>query len=289
MKFLAPAKVNLALRVTGRRADGYHLLESIMVFFPWYDTLEIDPIPDADPLHRITLESTPAVTVLPEENLVWRAAHLLATNHPVTLGARIRLSKSIPDGAGLGGGSSDAALTLLALNRLWGLNLSLERLIELGTGLGADIPFFLGGRSALVQGIGERLSGLTNPPTGALVVIYPGAPLVTKRVFQALAGRYPVRDAPLGMPDSEVDPASWMENDLELPAVELCPVIPEARAALLAVGARVARMSGSGSTTFGLFPDEQAASEAAARLALSHPGWRVCSGPILHAHPFLNH
>ncbi|MBF0272849.1 MAG: 4-(cytidine 5'-diphospho)-2-C-methyl-D-erythritol kinase [Magnetococcales bacterium] len=280
--WLAPAKVNLALRVVGRREDGYHRLESLMVFFPLYDQLEITPLAGGD----LELDCQPAVTGCAEENLVLRAARLLARTTGVGHGARLKLLKRIPDGAGLGGGSSDAALTLLALNRLWGLNLGLEALIELGVALGADIPFFLGGRSALVGGVGERLTPCPHPLSGAMVLVFPGQGVATRQVFQALSGRYPQRDQSLGLPGADADPADWLENDLELPALELLPVIGQARRALLEAGARAALMTGSGSTVFGIFPDGASARGAARHLAESQASWRVFAGEILNRHPF---
>ncbi|MBF0191120.1 MAG: 4-(cytidine 5'-diphospho)-2-C-methyl-D-erythritol kinase [Magnetococcales bacterium] len=280
--WLAPAKVNLALRVVGRREDGYHRLESLMVFFPLYDQLEITPVAGG----ALELDCQPAVTGSPEENLVLRAARLLARATGVGHGARIKLLKRIPDGAGLGGGSSDAALTLLALNRLWGLNLGLETLIELGVSLGADIPFFLGGRSALVEGVGERLTPCPHPLSGAMVLLFPGQGVATRQVFQALSGRHPHRERPLGMPGADANLADWLENDLEIPAMELLPQIAQARAALLEAGAGAALMTGSGSTVFGLFPDAKGADRAAGKLAARHPAWRLFAGGILNRHPF---
>ncbi|MBF0339963.1 MAG: 4-(cytidine 5'-diphospho)-2-C-methyl-D-erythritol kinase [Magnetococcales bacterium] len=280
----APAKVNLALRVVGRRADGYHLLESLMVFFPLFDRLEITPLESG-----LELICDPPVTASPDENLVLRAARLLAQTAGVSRGARLHLTKRIPDGAGLGGGSSDAALTLMALNRLWGVNLGLEALIALGVGLGADIPFFLGGRAALVRGVGERLTPLPVPLTGELVLVFPGESLSTRRVFQALAGRQPVGRAPLGWPSAGADLADWLENDLELPAREISPRIDMARGALLEAGARAVLMSGSGSTVFGLFPSVVLANGALRQVAERHPDWRVYGGGILSEHPFYSH
>ncbi|MBF0262350.1 MAG: 4-(cytidine 5'-diphospho)-2-C-methyl-D-erythritol kinase [Magnetococcales bacterium] len=280
-RFLAPAKVNLALRVVGRRADGYHLLESWMVFFPLYDTLTVTITETG-----ISVTCDPPVTGSVEENLVWRAARLLADRYGVPFGARLELVKQIPHGAGLGGGSSDAALTLLALNRLWGLDRSLAELIELGVRLGADVPFFLGGTAALVGGIGERLTPLPMPLTGSLVLLFPGEGVATGRVFGRLNGRFPERDAPLGMPEAGEGWIGGVENDLESPAMAITPVIGAARAALKAAGARATLMSGSGSTVFGVFPDAAHATEAAARIGANHPDWQVFSGGILNTHPF---
>ncbi|MBF0417411.1 MAG: 4-(cytidine 5'-diphospho)-2-C-methyl-D-erythritol kinase [Magnetococcales bacterium] len=278
-QYLAPAKVNLALRVVGRRADGYHLLESWMVFFPLYDQLTVT-VTDG----LLSLHCDPPVTEAVEKNLVWRAARLLAESYAVSCGAHLELLKKIPHGAGLGGGSSDAALTLMVLNRLWDLHLDVATLIELGVSLGADVPFFLGGRAAWVGGIGERLIPFPESPVGALVLVFPGEGVATGPVFQRLNGRFPARGNALGMPR-----AGWivgLENDLESPALEIAPVIGQARTALRDAGARATLMSGSGSTVFGVFEDGAQSADAEKNIAASHPDWRVFSGEILDRHPF---
>lgn len=280
--FSAPAKLNLALRVVGRRPDGYHLLQSLMVFFPLYDRLRITP-----QAAGVTLCCEPPVTQRPEENLVYRAALALLQESGLERGARLQLRKGIPDGAGLGGGSSDAALTLMALNRIWGCGLSPERLMALGLALGADLPFFLGGRSALVQGVGERLTPLPDAsPVGEVVVVFPGVGLSTGRVFSALAGMLPAHAGPLAPPARGAELTALLENDLEAPALVLAPVIGDALRALERVGAKGVRMTGSGSSVFGVFGDAAAALRAAAALTAEQPDWRVFSGGLLHTHPF---
>ena len=146
----APAKLNLFLHVVGRRADGYHLLQSVFVLIDWCDTLHFERRADG----RLARHDLGAA--LPDDDLCLRAARLLQAESGTRLGADISIDKHVPWGAGMGGGSSDAASTLLALNRLWGLNWPRARLAELGLALGADVPFFLGGRNAFVEGIGER-------------------------------------------------------------------------------------------------------------------------------------
>lgn len=281
--FTAPAKVNLALRVVGKRADGYHLLQSIMAFFPLYDRLTILLMAEG-----VELVCDPPVTARPEENLVFRAAQSLLNACGLPRGARLHLQKQIPDGAGLGGGSSDAALVLLALNQMWGLSFTLERLLELGVALGADVPFFLGGQTALVQGIGERLIPAPDCPHGELVLVYPGIALSTRRVFQSLAGRFPPLREPLAKPTPQLDLATLFENDLEPPAMALEPVIGEVAMALQQAGARKTLMSGSGSSVFGLFQDPTTAQDAVKRLTKAHADWRIFSGGIFHQHPFLH-
>ena len=172
----APAKLNLFLHVVGRRGDGYHLLESLFVLIDWSDTLHFETRQDGS-LMRHDLG-----TALPPDDLCLRAARALQAASGTALGADILIDKQVPWGAGLGGGSSDAASTLLALNRLWGLQWSRSRLLALGLTLGADVPFFLGGRNAFVEGIGERLTPVPVPRQW-LAVLKPGASIETRAIF----------------------------------------------------------------------------------------------------------
>src|SRR3954452_1858068 len=160
----APAKLNAFLHVVGRRDDGYHLLQSVFVLIDWLDTLHIETRPDGH-LARHDLGAP-----LPADDLCLRAATALRATSGTSLGADISIEKRIPTGAGLGGGSSDAASTLLALNRLWQLDWPLERLLPIGAALGADVPFFLAGTNALVAGIGERLAPAEVAPAWFAVV-----------------------------------------------------------------------------------------------------------------------
>lgn len=174
----APAKLNLFLHVVGRRPDGYHLLQSVFTLIDWADTLHMELRRDGQ-LQRHDLG--PA---LPADDLCLRAARALQKASGCTMGADISIDKQVPWGAGLGGGSSDAATTLLALNRLWGLNWPRERLLALGLTLGADVPFFIGGRSAFVEGIGEQLTPITLPPQ-AYAVVKPPAAIATAAIFSS--------------------------------------------------------------------------------------------------------
>lgn len=175
----APAKLNLFLRITGRRADGYHELQTLFQLLDYGDTLEFsNPEPDDG-----TLMLTPARADIPrEENLVYRAALALRDATGCTRGARIHLNKKIPLGGGLGGGSSDAATTLVALNQLWALELSTDQLAAIGLRLGADVPLFVGGRTAWAEGIGERLTPVAMPPAWYLVLT-PNCAVPTATVF----------------------------------------------------------------------------------------------------------
>ena len=175
----APAKLNLFLHVTGRRADGYHELQTLFQLIDLCDTITIALRTDG----RIERPVGPA-NIAPEADLTVRAAHALRSETGTALGADLRVRKRIPQGAGLGGGSSDAATTLLALNELWGCRLSLDELARLALPLGADVPVFIQGSSAWAEGIGERLTPVRVPPAW-YVIIYPGVGVSTREVFQS--------------------------------------------------------------------------------------------------------
>jgi 4-diphosphocytidyl-2-C-methyl-D-erythritol kinase len=254
----APAKLNLFLHVVGRRADGYHLIDSLMLPIDWCDTLHFELRSDAR-LARHDLASA-----LPADDLCLRAARALQQAAETPLGADISIEKRLPSGAGLGGGSSDAASTLLALNRLWGLDWPLARLLPIGLALGADLPFFLAGRPARVGGIGEQLSPVTVRPAW-FAVAKPAAGLETARVFgspQVAAAVEAARIA--GFSEAEQRPSvrvaghresgpeledGFGRNDLQAAAEALCPEVSRAVAGLHAAFGN-SRMTGSGSAVF---------------------------------------
>ncbi len=243
----APAKINWFLHVVGRRADGLHLLQSVFVLIDWADTLHFERRSDGQ-LSRHDLGAA-----LPAHDLTLRAARLLQAESGTTLGADISVDKQVPWAAGLGGGSSDAASTLLALNRLWGLQWPRERLLALAQRLGADVPFFIGGRNAFVEGIGERLTPI-DVPRQWLAVVKPAAGLATADVFAHPAL---VRDTPrailAGFLAEATRPGfwrtSWGRNDLQPPAEDRCSEVAEA-AGWLHRKFGNSRMSGSGSAVF---------------------------------------
>ncbi|MGM9516838.1 4-(cytidine 5'-diphospho)-2-C-methyl-D-erythritol kinase [Roseateles sp. DB2] len=174
----APAKLNLFLHVVGKRPDGYHLLESVFTLVDWADTLHFERRADG------LLQRHDRGDALPPEDLCLRAARLLQSESGCTLGADIHIEKRLPSGAGMGGGSSDAASTLLALNRLWGLHWPLSRLLPLGLKLGADVPFFLGGSNAFVQGIGEDLTPVALAER-TFAIVKPDVSIPTKEIFSS--------------------------------------------------------------------------------------------------------
>lgn len=240
----APAKLNLFLHIVGRRDDGYHLLQSPFMLIDWCDTLHFSKRSDG----RISREDLS--WALPEDDLVTRAARALQHASACTLGAHIGIHKSIPAQAGMGGGSSDAASTLLALNRLWGLHLPLEALAKIGLSLGADVPFFLGGRNALVEGIGEKLTPV-DIPVSRWLVVKPDAGLETKRIFSDPNLKRDSECATIyGFAAHEIDKTlSQTRNDLQAIAQTLCPEVNQALQWLDSKGLS-GRMTGSGSAVF---------------------------------------
>jgi len=277
---VAPAKLNFFLHVIGRRTDGYHLLQSLFVLIDWCDTLHFERRDDG----RLARHDLGAA--LPVDDLCLRAARALQQLSGTPFGADISIDKQLPAGAGMGGGSSDAASTLLALNRLWGLNWPRPKLAEIALTLGADVPFFVGGHNAFVEGIGERLTPVQVPIQWLAVVKSPQS-IETRAIF----------DSPLLVRDTEAvilegfladTCASGMfdggRNDLQPPAEAVCPEVAEA-ASVLNERFGNSRMSGSGSAVFaraGML--EQPVAQIPENLP---PGWvaRMCRS--LQQHPLV--
>ena len=261
-----------ALHVVGRRSDGYHLPQTVFRFVGHGDVLRFSPRPDADIVRLDPLPGVPA-----DADLTVRAARLLQAETGCRQGVSIRLDKRLPMGGGLGGGSSDAATVLLALNHLWRLGLSRQRLREIGLRLGADVPLFVFGENAFAEGVGERLARLDLPPAWYLV-LEPPVQITTADIFRAPGLR---RDSPILRCEdwlAKAD-AERFGNDLEAVAVALHPVIADHLAWLAQFGK--ARMSGSGACVFAEFPTRGAAEAAFARLPADWRGW-VAAGLARH-------
>lgn len=286
----APAKVNLGLRVVGRRSDGYHLLESLFAPLDLADEIELEVAQASGAEACVALELIGSGAPAGSENLAARAARAFLDASGLALDVRIRLRKSVPAGAGLGGGSSDAAAVLRGLHQLAPGALSAAELSALALRLGADVPFFLDPRPAMVRGIGEQVEVEEGLPELALVLANPGVSLATAAVYAeydrlaAALTRAPSRPTlpPLASRGSLVDGplafARWLgdgrlRNDLEAAAVRLCPEIRVISDRLEAAGAIAVGMSGSGATSFGLFPDLATATVSLERAAFESPCW----------------
>ena len=265
---LAPAKLNLFLHITGRRADGYHLLQSVFMLVDWCDTLHFDVKLDGS-IQRIDLN-----TPLPTDDLIVRAARALQTASGTSLGAEIRIDKQIPAQAGMGGGSSDAASTLLALNKLWGLNWPISKLLPIGLALGADVPFFLYGYNAWVEGIGEKISPVLVPPS-RFVVVKPHAGIETARIFDSSTLERATKTATIS--DFAAQPYDFGRNDLQPVAQALCPEVEMALQWLQSFGLKP-RMTGSGSAVFAQLPEH---------IVVDNPphNWKVQTCRNMVSHP----
>jgi len=276
----APAKVNLGLRVVGRRADGYHELESLFVPLDLCDAIALRVESARATQVTLALDGPAAGAPLGDDNLAARAARDFLARAGITARVAIHLTKCTPVAAGLGGGSSDAAAVLRGLAQAFPDALGREAIEELALALGADVPFFLDPRPAWVTGIGERRAPIAGLPALALLLANPGEALATREVFRAFDAlarpREPRPDPPRDLArDLALDAAlaARLHNDLEEPAVRLCPPIARLRAQLAGSGARAVGMSGSGATLFGVFPDRAAAERAEAGLRGPARGW----------------
>ncbi|WP_051245163.1 4-(cytidine 5'-diphospho)-2-C-methyl-D-erythritol kinase [Thalassobaculum salexigens] len=294
---IAPAKVNLALHVVGRRADGYHLLDMLVAFADIGDRVTWQPGGGACRLDIEDRLERPEPVPTNTSNLAWRAlalagrlsanrlgANRLGANRlgAASLAGTLTVRKELPSGAGIGGGSSDAAAVLRLL--LEGAGIAEETLRTEALTLGADLPVCLAGRPARVEGIGERITPVTLGAALPVVLVWPGAGLSTPAVFKARRPEFEdaVSDVAIdGLGRDPVTAIADLRNDLEETACRLLPVVGRALSALQAsAGCRLARMSGSGSTVVGYFADPEAATEAAARLAADMPGWWIRAGTL---------
>ncbi|WP_407945168.1 4-(cytidine 5'-diphospho)-2-C-methyl-D-erythritol kinase [Oryzicola mucosus] len=277
----APAKINLALHVVGRRDDGYHLLESLVVFTAFGDRIVVSP---AEEDSFVVRGHFAAHVPLDDGNLVLRARDALRAAFPEQSAGpvAIELEKHLPAASGIGGGSSDAAATLRALDRFWNLGAGEARLQALGLPLGADLPMCVAARPLIAAGIGEHTQMLDAFPPLHIVLVNPGVAVGTPDVFRALTQRDNPPLPPFDTADALQDWLHRTRNDLEQPARSVAAEIGETLDALKDHGAGFARMSGSGATCFGLFTDAAAAEAAAAGIAEAWPYWFVAATQTLH-------
>lgn len=287
MKRFAPAKINLFLHVGGRRADGYHELLSLVVFANCGDTVTVGPGSGSTRL-EVTgpagagLDASPSNLVLKAEAALraWARGHGHATP-AVSIG----LDKHLPLASGVGGGSTDAAATLLALAEFWSLPIAADDLRGLGRSIGADVPVCLRATPTLVSGDGDRLDDVPPLPSFALVLVNPRVEVPTARVFAALGVRSGTWPVPFTARTGNLrDFVSWLDrtsNDLAPPAKLIAPAILRVEQALVAsTGCLLARMSGSGATCFGIYPSIEAARTAAREITQSRPDWWVSAASV---------
>ncbi len=272
----SPAKVNLTLEVLGRRSNGYHNIRSVMVPIDLSDILCIELTED----DRVRLSCSGMDIPQDEDNLAYRAGLLMLEAVGKRRGFQIQIQKTIPVGAGLGGGSSNAASTLLGLNQLLGAQLSRSELMRIAINLGADVPFFVLGRPALATGIGEKLETLDGLPRFWFVLVYPGIPVSSRWAYERLNFWLTNPGDHINMPAFFRDIRSLgrhMTNDLEKAVLEEYPILRWIKQRLLGEGAVASLMSGSGSTIYGLFSKRRAAEEAYEQLRkeCNDRGWEV--------------
>ncbi len=272
----AAAKLNLFLEVTGRRADGYHELESLVVFADVGDTVS------AAPADTLSLSADgPFADALPAtaDNLVMRAAAALRTAFEIDAGAALHLTKTLPAASGIGGGSADAAATLRACTALWGIDDADPRVTDIAINLGADVPVCLAGAPCLMRGIGEDLTPLAHVPALTGLLVNPGTATATPAVFSARTGGF---STPQGWDDRAQGTTDFMtavatrRNDLQAAATTVTPAIGHVLETLETLtGVTLARMSGSGATCFALFEDTNARDSGAQAIAAAYPDWWV--------------
>lgn len=273
----APAKLNVFLHVNGRRADGYHLIQSVFMLIDWCDTLHFELRKDGK-INRMDANRSNAADVLPAEDLTVRAAKALQQACGTTFGVDISLEKQIPSQAGMGGGSSDAASCLLALQRLWGVSLPRQQLMSIALSLGADVPFFLCGGNAWVEGIGELITPISLPAAD-FVVIKPRCGLSTQAIFSSPQLKRNTATATIeGFAKSAEDRIfEFGRNDLEPVAKTLCPEI-EQPLLWLASAKLKGRLTGSGSAVFAQLQHQK-------DLPAAPSDWQVRKCSNLQVHP----
>ncbi|TYT74894.1 4-(cytidine 5'-diphospho)-2-C-methyl-D-erythritol kinase [Desulfobotulus mexicanus] len=277
----APAKVNLILRITGKRIDGYHELQSLMCPIALWDELWLSC---GRPGIRIHVKNGNGLVPDNSENLAVRAAEIFYDAAKIQSALDIEMEKNIPVAAGLGGGSSDAAAVLMGLNEIYGFPLSQSLLFSLASGLGADVPFFLMRGAAWAEGIGDQLESFRKIQPLYMVLVNPNAPLSTAAVYKNLKWGLTKEGIKTKKPHFEetlMDPVPWLFNDLESVAASMCQEVVRIREAVLEAGASGVLMSGSGPTVFGLFNDQKAAVEAESFLSVHFKHWRVVATQLM--------
>lgn len=277
----ARAKINVSLHIAARREDGYHTLDSLITFLDIHDVIEARL--QAEGALTLTITGAFGTALSETDNLMLRAAKALRNYADVRYGAALQLDKRLPVGAGIGGGSADAAATLRVLNRLWRLGYSDEALRRIAEPLGADVPACIGTYPVRMQGIGERLSPVRFPAGIPVLLVHPGEPLWTADVYKTLkldnfSGTLPDFPAAGAVMEEWIGWLQKVGNDLEPPAKQLCPAVGKVLEELRVLeGCRFARMSGSGSACFAFFANKVALHKAEQQLQARFPAWWVQS------------
>jgi 4-diphosphocytidyl-2-C-methyl-D-erythritol kinase len=274
------AKINWGLQILGKRADGYHEIRTTLQTISLHDDLYFERRQDGE----ISLSCDDPEIPAGADNLIVRAAHALQESYSIDDGALVRLHKRIPTKAGLGGASSNAAVTLLALNKLWNLAAGRSDLVKIAARLGADVPFFLHGGCALATGIGTSITELPDEETRPVILIYPRASVSTADAYQAFNSdaltsnnSIPILSgslADVGFQEFKTSSSRELQNDFETVIFDMEPEIQRVKSALLRAGAQAALLAGSGSTVFGIFSNQQARQRALNEIQLE-TGWRV--------------
>ena len=271
------AKINWSLRVLGKRADGYHEVDTVLQTISLRDSITVAPTDD----NAIQLWCDDRSIPSDDTNLVWRAAATLRERYSIDHGVKIRLEKRIPSEAGLGGGSSDAAATLIALAQLWRIETSANDLMRIAENIGSDVPFFFFGGAARATGRGETIEPLSDAPAAHLVIVKPNASVSTRNAYNALnspaltsSNAKPILLRSQASDDSVSFDLNALHNDFAAVIFQLKPEIERAKNALLKSGARAAMLSGSGSSVFGIFENQNAQERAIQAIELE-AGWRA--------------
>ena len=278
LRLFSPAKINLCLHVLGKRPDGYHELAMLMQSLDFGDTLQIELTDHPD---EVLVDCSGVDLPIGDENIAAKAARRMLARSNMQVGVRIVIDKKIPVGAGLGGGSSNAATTLLGLNKLLDLRLSKQELMTEGVQLGADVPFFLFADKAWATGIGDQLQSVPPLPPVWYVLVNPGIFISTASVYQNLGLTAPPILTKLPrFPTTVDDLVAILENDLERVTIDRYPLLAEIKGKLVELGAKGALMSGSGSTLFGVFAEEMQAQAAAEILRTNINWWIITTKPL---------
>lgn len=273
LKLKSPAKLNLRLDVLRKRGDGYHDLRMLNSAISIYDDIELEVIERGI---EIECEGDPLVPST-EDNIVYKTSKEIMAYSNKNVGIRIKIKKRIPSGAGMGGGSSNAATVLLGLNQLLRINLSKDKLMAIALRFGADIPFFLYGSPAIATGIGENLTKIRKLPKMPLIVVTPNLSVATKSVYekyQVNGGKNDMEELPKEFSTKKAV-IKYLHNDLEQVTCKQYPVVSEIKDQLMKLGALGAQMTGSGPSVFGIFADKEKAEKVSKKLTLKEPDWRV--------------